>query len=651
MSIFSARRSPFPYTFKIGSVGLLLTPPKPGQPLVTSTKTQDIAQVQPPSFDYAGMSPIGDRDEPYESLVLGMGQRMQEKWQDFKYAAAQGVDLSVWPWCKGPEITLFTPASHDTTTGVRTFFELGTSVYCAQGRYILRRDSDATWTMVKDFGAGVAVLNAEVFTSNFDGVQRAWIALSSGPAQYSSNGTTWTAMATFAALAFCTIGREFWWADDVNRLRKCDTNADPTNEANYTSLIFRAGDKQAPITALMVTAASGMIISKTDGMYTLDALGNDHQLFPFLQFAPDVNNGKAWGQFENDLYTAYGTNLAKIDPNLTIGEVGPEKLVNNDSPVRGKITAFCGVGTMFAYAAIFNPDTLTGYLAKFGGWVSQQALISSPAVPNAQMFDAVHVDAWHGSLSVPFPSQAIQSLFVSKVGAPTGHTRTYLGFSDGTIGYMVNPCVPNPAACAQYRFHVGDAWVDLPLWHGGYHASVKSLRHLSVTGQQLNATNYVTIDYKLDPAAVLWTPFPNVFDSFTYEMAPMPITASAVLAQFRVHLHNTTNVTSPLVSAVSIGHALRPKRFMQIEFSILCSDGLVRRDGVPMRIGRKGIQKVVTDAVDTPGAVVCTLPDESVHELSFTDYSVSQSFDEVGRQWRGILTVKAVQWDTALVEV
>ena len=63
------------------------------------------------------------------------------------------------------------------------------------------------------------------------------------------------------------------------------------------------------------------------------------------------------------------------------------------------------------------------------------------------------------------------------------------------------------------------------------------------------------------------------------------------------------------------------------------------------------IQKVVTDAVDTPGAVVCTLPDESVHELSFTDYSVSQSFDEVGRQWRGILTVKAVQWDTALVEV
>jgi len=148
-----------------------------------------------------------------------------------------------------------------------------------------------------------------------------------------------------------------------------------------------------------------------------------------------------------------------------------------------------------------------------------------------------------------------------------------------------------------------------------------------------------------------WTAFANVFDSATYESAPMPITASTVLAAFRVHLVNTANTTSPLVSAVSIGHALRPQRFMQIEFTILCADGLVRRDGVPMRIGRRQIQHVVTQAVDTPGAVSCTLPDESVHDLSFTDYAISQSFDEVGRQWRGSLTVKAVQWDMTTTEV
>jgi hypothetical protein len=220
---------------------------------------------------------------------------------------------------------------------------------------------------------------------------------------------------------------------------------------------------------MLMVSATGTHHRQDRRPYTLDAAGRDHQLFPFLRFAPDVNNGKAWGQFENNLYTAYGTNLFSIDPALVLDEIGPERLVDNDSPVRGKITAFAGLGTMFAYAAVFNPDTLTGYLMKFGGYVSQ-ATVTANIMRSAAQIEPEHVDAWHGSLSVPFPNLAIQSLFVSKVGTPTGHTRTYLGFSDGTVGWLINPCVPNPAACAQYRFHTGDSWVDLPLWHGGYHA-------------------------------------------------------------------------------------------------------------------------------------------------------------------------------------
>ena len=303
--------------------------------------------------------------------------------------------------------------------------------------------------------------------------------------------------------------------------------------------------------------------------------------------------------------------------------------------MRGRITAFAAVGTMFAYAAIFNPDTLTGYLMKFGSWVSQGL--------GEQQIMPMHVDAWHGSLSVPFENRSIQALFVSNVGAPPGHTRTYLGFSDGTVGWMVNPCVPNPAACTAYRFSVGDAWVDLPLWHGVYHASTKSLRHGSVTGT-LDSNDYVTVEYKLDPGAVAWTLLGGVFNNAVYEQMPFPTSASAVLAAFRIHLQNTSNLKSPLVSAFSIGHALRPQRFMTIRIEILCSDGLVRRDGVPLRIGRKEIKRVVEAAVDTPGAVTCTLPDETVEALSFTDYAISQAFDEVGRQWRGSLAIKAVQW-------
>lgn len=647
MSIYSARKSPFPYHVKIGGVGLMMgrsTPPtsaNPTPPMMTSSKVQDISQVQPPDFSYAGMSPLGDRDQPYESLVKGYGWSFQEGWKDQRYAQASAVDLSVWPWCKGPQINVVTPAVVDAVTGPRAFFEIGTTLFLAQGRYILRRDSDAAWSVVKDFGAGVYVMNVATFTSNFDGIPRAWVALSSGRAQYSADGTTWTQMATFGALAFASVGREWWWADNTNRLRKCDTNADPTLEGNYTSLQFFVGDKSSLITALMVSAAGTLIVAKTDGLYTLNTAGEDRQLFPFLEFAAQTFNGYSWGQFENSLYTSYGTSLIKLDPDLGGSPVGTDKLINNDSPIRGRVSAFAPCGGMFAYAAIQDMDSGTGYLMKLGAWQSQDATAT----------EAQHIDVWHGSISVPFVGNYIPALHVSTVAVPPNHTRTYIGFRNGSIGWFVNPCTPNPAACNQYRFHVGDGYVDLPTWHGGYHASVKSLRHLAVTGERLDANNYVTLDYKLDPRAVSYTPFGNNFDSATYEVAPFPSNASTTLAEFRVHLNNTAATASPLVSAVSIGHALRPKRYMQIELLILCSDGLVRRDGVPMRIGRRAIQNAVEQAVDQAGAVTCVLPDESVQELTFTDYAISQSFDEIGRQWRGSLTVKAVQHETVVTEV
>jgi len=83
---------------------------------------------------------------------------------------------------------------------------------------------------------------------------------------------------------------------------------------------------------------------------------------------------------------------------------------------------------------------------------------------------------------------------------------------------------------------------------------------------------------------------------------------------------------------------------MEFQADILCADGLVRRDGVPIRMGRKQIQKLIEAAVDTPGAVNVTLPDETQQQLMFTEYSLMQSFDEIGRQWRGALRIKACQW-------
>jgi len=635
------KREPYPFSIKVGGVGLLLGSPGPNQPALVSTKSQDLSQVQPPDYSYGGTSPLSDRQEPFESLALGMGLRLQEKWQDFRYAQAMGVDASVWPWCKGPQIIEYTPPTRDTVNGIRCFFELGGNLFAANGRYILKRAADNTWAVVKDFGAGVFVVNVEVFTSNFDGVKRAFIALFGAVAQHTADGATYTPMATFTALAFLAIGREFWWADSVNRLRKCDVNADPTVEANYTALIFRVGDQAGVISDLVATAAGQMLILKTDGIYTLDQTGTDQQLYPFLKFAVRSDNGRVTGQFENDLYVGYGQSFFRLGADLTLEDIGTDRLISNDGPVQGQITAFIGLGTMFAYAMLYNPDTANSYLLKFGGFVT------SGMTGQGNEPAATRVDAWHGSLSHALMGCVGTSLFISEIGASAaGHTRTYIGCSNGDILWFQNPCTPNPASCDLYAFSTGDDWIDLPLWHGGYHASQKTLRHVAVTGPRLDVSNYLTLAYKVDPADAAYIELGNHFDQTVIEEFPFPNGTTTTLGSFRVHLHNAAPATSPLVSSVAIGHALRPQRIMTFEADILCADGLVRRDGVPVRMGRKEIQRVVEAAVDNKGTVRCVLPDETVQDLSFTDYQVRQAFDEVGRQWRGSLRVKGVQWTT-----
>ena len=641
MSIYS-RRAPYPFHIKVSGHGMLIGSPGPNQPALLSSKAEDISSVDPPDFDYANLSPLADREEPFESLTIGYGMRTQHKWRDYRYQEAMGIDASVHPWCKGPEVLASTGAANGE---IVDFYELGGTLYAAGGSQILRyTPATNTWTLAHDFGAGYQIQAATVFASNYDGLPRAWVAFGAAhPAQWSADGSNWAAMASFTALAFIRIGREWWWADSTNRLRKCDTNADPTNEANYTNLIFRVGDQSAPIVSLVATAGGVLIIAKTDGLYTLDQAGDDHPLFPFLQFAPNARNGRCRGQFLNDVYFGYGTALLRMGPDLSIQEIGPETLPDYNGPVRGQVTSFVGVGALFGYGALWNPDTSTSYLMKFGAYIIQGTFSTYQTLNNV-LANPERIDAWNGSVVRGWSGKYPSRMFTTAIGAPAGHTFTLIGFNDGSFVRLLNACVFNPLACSQYRFVVGDDWIRLPQWHGTYHATRKTLRAFSVTGPQIDVNNTVTLDYKTVPSAATWTDFGYVFNAGVFDRQPFPVGTVAILAEFRVHLQNTVNTSSPAVSSVSIGHALRPSRLMTYEGDILCADGLVRRDGVPMRIGRNAIRSLVEQAVDNPGAVLVTLPDESTAYLSFVDYKISQAFDEVGRQWRGSLHVKAVQW-------
>lgn len=603
---------------------MMLVHPPNAPPLVRQ-RALDLQGSVSTEFLYSRASPLKERPHTYKGLQRGMGldeQMMAAQVSalqtgavgDMQYSYATAADLSCAIWQKGPDIATFAPATTDVWASTFGFENTG-NLYGLAGRYVLRRISDASWTVAKDFGAGVSTLGATQFYSNAGGsTQLVFVALNGANKAWFFDGATWTQFATFTALAHLVVGVDFYQAHDVNLVRKCNTNADPTNEANWSAAnLITVGDKSAPIVSLAKTIGEVILILKTDGVYTLAADNTAHHLFPELSFGPGVDNGRVVGYFENDVYCTYGQTLWRISPDLTIEPIGPDRTLTNSSPVHGRVTAFCGVGGFFGHAGVFN--NTDSYLLKLGGF---------EADPQG---DLHRTDAWHGSLSQVFSGKIMRSLQVSAVGAPVNHTRTYAGFDDGSVAWWTNPCTPNPLGCTDaYTWTTSDAFVYLPRFTAANVEDMKALHSLSGMGPNLNGANWFEFEYKTDVGSPTWVPLGTQFNTTREKVAFPPNTVSP-LAAFRVKLVSQANTATPQISGVTVWHAWRPDRVMDITVSVNANDGLLMRNGVPLRRTGDVVRDVCQAVVDTPGSVLVKAP-TFTDNVSFLDMTEGTDWDK-----------------------
>src|SRR5262252_483421 len=575
-----------------GSLLMLIHPPD-GPPLVRM-RALDLVGTVSTEFLYSRASPLKERPMTWAGLQRGMGLDEQKTMADMQYSYTLGADLSCPIWQKGPDITTFTPGT--TSAWAPQFgFEQSNSLYGLAGRYVLQQINDSSWTVSKDLGAGKVALGATPFYSNVGGGAALTFLAVSGDKAYSFNGTTWTQFATFTALAHLVVGVDFYQAHDTNLIRKCNTNADPTNEANWSAAsLITVGDKNSSIVSLAKTIGEVILILKGDGVYTLAADNTAHHLFPSIQFEPGTDNGKVVGYFENDVYCTYGQTLWRITPDLTIEPIGPDRVLSNSSPVHGRITAFCGVGSFFGHAGVYN--NTDSYLLKLGGFE-----------PDAQG-ELHRTDAWHGSLSQAFSSKILRSLQVSTIGAATNHSRTYAGFDDGSMAWWTNPCTPNPLGCTDgYRWITTDSYVYLPRFTGANVEDMKALHSVSCMGPNLNSTNYLQFNYKTDPDISTWTDFGTNFNQ-AREKQPFSANTTSPLAQFRAILKSTANTATPQVSGLTVWHAWRPDRVMDVTMTVNGGNGLLMRNGVPLRLSAARIRAICEGITDAPGSVRVTMP-------------------------------------------
>ncbi|MDE2096680.1 MAG: hypothetical protein KGL39_05480 [Patescibacteria group bacterium] len=652
------RRRPWPFDLIFAGTGVMLGAPSDkanGAPLV-ATKPQTLDNALPPSFGYSAESPTLGRTQVYSDLSLGYGQRMQQTAADKRYYYATNADLSVQGlWLKGPTITSFTPATVDSANGITQFVEVAGILYALNGRYCLQRASDTSWTVSNDFGVGNAALNGAVFESNDGAVTSEQLFVAMGDSvniwRYDPSGTpAWQQnSAGMKALSFCAVGQEFWRAYSTNQMAKVSTNADPFVWSNWGDnatggSFYYVGDKASAITQLVTIIDNGLLALKTDGIYTLDSQGIDHNLFPYLDEAPSSDNGKVWAQWQNNGYVGYGGTLFNVEPEIMFSlrlhlvPMGPEQISSNDSDVRGRITAMAGHDTLNLYAGIYNPDSGNSYLIKLGGYGTDEK------------GQAAQVMAWHGAISQAFSGKKITALFKSSVGAPTGHSRMYLGFSDGSIAYFTLPCVPNPAACSSYTFSTADGAVYLPGWHGMFIDDLKSIEAVTVSGLNLSGNNWAEFEWRTD-ASYAFTNLGDRFSANPRQRIEMPANIAGTTIEFCVLLRSTGTSTpaTPEMTGLGVEYAVDPPLRLLYTFDVLAANGCVRRDGTPLRATATQIETLIKTASDQQGSISVILPDETTQTVRVRNYSESTSWNERMRRWQSSIHVEAIQFTTGVL--
>lgn len=615
-------------------------------PSLTARKPEDQANVAPSDYGENAQNPVFGRTYTWRTFHLGMGLAVEDEdpsKAESRYRWAINADASVANRLatQGPEVTLVTPTTRDTVNGISKFFDLLGVLYWLNGRYLVRLDNDVSATTVGDFGVGNRAVDVCVFASNgLGGAVFAYIAaLDStgvGLKLWRFDGTTLVQNADAQLLArnVVSIGRNFYRANRVNQIATADVDTDPWLFANWgAENQYIVGDKSSPIVALIENAVGVLIVLKTDGIYSIDENGEAIRYFPFLKYGRTDDNGITWGAFMNDIYVRYGESLYRLTPDMKIEEVGPNRYGTVDGPVHGRTSAFCGHANFHAYTGLWNPDSDTAFLLKYGAHQPDET------------GEPQRVEAWHGSITTPFLNNRITQLFVSGYRAPTAHNRMYVGLRDGRIGFFALPCVPDPGACDQYRFSIEDGWVVLPNWHGGFPASAKPLRYVAVSGDNLDGTNYATVDYRLDPisadatSGAPWISLSGHFDTLPSERIEFPDSTQAKVMALRLVLHNASATRSPFISSMSLRWRLSTDFQQVYDLYVAAEDGLVTRDGTPLRRGAKIIREKVRGLAEAATVWELVLPDEEIKLVAIYDYGEAIGWYDRGRRWMSMVKI------------
>jgi len=630
MSTPWSRRAPYPWSLEVdvgdgkGWQGLMLKPTREG--FLTGRASPFLEGVSPTTYEYGAARPDEETTFLFGRLTGGMGERVQSSSTSRRYYYAQGVDCSIGGIARlGPAFTAATlPAALASPSSVRQIVvgpgASGDQLFLLRGQEVDARVA-GTWSLSHDFTAGNQPNQAVVFQGTA-GTRGLWVATTQGQL-WKFDGTTWT-QATLPAGASAQFverveGELFVGAGAY--VRVC--TADPLLAASWGGAI-QVGDLSTSITYLKAVD-DVLFVFKADGVYTLNADGSDNDLTPELRPQAAATNGVGAVAWRDRLWFPYGDAYYSLGSSGAFTPVGPERLAENDSPVRGLAVSATPHADWFLYLGLYNPATSMSYLLKHGTWLPDQGTDATGAYRFA--------DVWHGSIAEW--SKRVTRLDVDYLGT---NPVLWVGFADGSLESAVLPArTPDPALDPACRFAgLGGGWLWAPAHDDQFGADVKAFHGMTALGPRITTAQRVSVRYRVDPPlfggieltlGFFTAPGQRLeFPDLTTPVARDESTGRQLL--FRLGLETTDATLTPIVEGVGLHEAVRPdaaRPALRVAWSATVRGGnrIVRRDGVLSRTRAEAIVAAARTMAQAAGHVLVRFPDGVVRAVAAVEYAAA----------------------------
>jgi len=626
-------------------VGLMLLPNEQG--LLVGRKQQMLDGVVPSAQEYASAPVYRERTWPAKPTG-GYGERVQSSFGDKRYYWGMDVTVSGGLIGKGP---LLHPTSPTTAAGgfcikfIDGFNTASNTLtqFILAGSKVYRRADDTNGGQVvdRDFGAGNYVQDGVVFQGGFAGAARSLYVTVSNNTMWERTPTgTWTQCTMpsgFNPWRLEVVGTELWGADpNASVVRK--VTSDPKVATNWSGPFF-IGDPSAPITCLRQTG-NVLVIFKQDGtLYTLNSDGTTNDLYPGLATTPSAENGARAQAWMGSLWFNVGPAFYRLDmPGANLEAMGPGRLLDNASPVRGEARVFCGWGGYQGYLALYNAvdSPPTTYLLSYGSWEMVQTDDGANAAFN---------DQWDGSLA-HWPNKIATGMSVS--GA-SGTDRLYIGFNDGTWDWF--KLVRNPLATGSgAEFSLGPSEIVFPLHTAMFQADLKHWLGFSLFGPVMRVGDEATVYYRLMASAGTPPSQPTgdwlLLGEFTQngQRIDAPSNLAGHGLSLKIALANQNQSTTPVIDTLAIHERVVPAFKRDISGTVDGRTVISRLDGAAYRPNPELVHQTMMDAAALPGSMAIELPDETINEVAVFDYGERITPMQAGGGHGWLIDFKATQF-------